>query len=577
MHSLRRVLPVSAATLLVALALAGPPALWADEPEPGPNPGQAELDAAIDAKLGARGLADYERVIDHCKKALELGLDEESRKFAEDLHTGTLVDRAAMLVEAIYNAMEPDPQWPRMRAFAMRDLEEIIVRDPKLGQAWLLIARLESLPRGNRQRAREAAFKAIDLLGEDGLQTARAYLVLATLEDDAAARAAHYDKAVQLAPRDADIRRARGMALLVQEKFDDARADLLTAIEEDPEDATLRQALGLACMMSERLDEARAAFDKAIELAPDTSGPYLQRARLEAVAGEHEKALADIDRALQNSPGEIAALILRARVNQQAGNDAEAVEDVDRILENDPRNEQALELRGLLAADRGDYAAAIRDFRRLVAAHPDDAVLMSQLGMLYLAARQPREAVKRFTRALEIDEKHFSSLRGRSDALISIGEHEKAVADLDRAHALRPDDTGVLNNLAWLLATSPEEGLRDGARAVELAKKACEATEWKESHIVSTLAAGYAEQGDFETARRYSKQAVEAADVADEVREQLAGELASYENKKPWRERQEMEEATLESPAFDFRGDDDEAEDAEPAIPAVPRRPFDDD
>ena len=579
MRRLQHALPLSLATLLIALALAaGPRARAADEP----LPGQAELDAAIDAKLGARGLADYERVIEHCKKAVELGLDEESAKFAADLHTGTLVDRAAMLVEAIYNALEPDPQWPRLRAFAMRDLEEIIARDPALGQAWLMIARLESLPRGNRQRAREAAIKAIDLLGDDKLQTARAHLVLATLEDDAEDRADHYDKAVELAPRDADIRRARGMALLVQEKFDDARTDILAAIEEDPDDAMLRQALGLACMMSDRTDEARAAFDKAIELAPDAGGPYLQRARLEAVAGEHDKALADIDRALQLAPGDTGALILRARVNQQAGNEDDASADIEQVLERDPRNEQALELRGLLAADRADYPAAIRDFRRLVAAHPDDVVLMSQLGMLYLAARQPREAVRRFTRALEIDAAHFPSIRGRSDALISIGDHEKALADLEQAHTARPDDTGVLNNLAWLLATSPEEALRDGKRAVELATKACEATEWKEAHIISTLAAGYAEQGDFERAREYSQKAVDTGDVNDEVRGQLENELASYGAEKPWRERQEMEEATLESPAFDFRADDDDAAgdddaEAEPVVPIAPRRPFDDD
>jgi len=438
-----------------------------------------------------------------------------------------------------------------------------------------MIARLESLPRGNRQRARDAANKAIELLAEDPLQTARAHIVLATIGEDAEDRAAHYDKAVQLAPRDADIRRARGMALLVQEKFDEARADLEAAIEEDPTDAMLRQAFGLACMMSDRIDEARAAFDKAIELAPDAGGPYLQRARLEAVAGEHDKALADIDLALQRAPGDVGAMILRARVNQQAGNDADASADVEQILERDPRNEQALELRGLLAADRADYPAAIRDFRRLVGAHPDDAVLMSQLGMLYLAARQPREAVRRFTRALEIDAEHFPSIRGRSDALISIGDHERALADLERAHAVRPDDTGVLNNLAWLLATSPEESLRDGKRAVELATKACEATEWKEAHIMSTLAAGYAEQGEFEKAREYSRKAVETGDVNDEVRGQLENELASYRDEKPWRERQEMEEATLESPAFDFRGDDDDA--AEPVVPIPPRRPFDDD
>jgi Tfp pilus assembly protein PilF len=208
-----------------------------------------------------------------------------------------------------------------------------------------------------------------------------------------------------------------------------------------------------------------------------------------------------------------------------------------------------------------------------VARNGDDAVLVSQLGMLYLAAKQPREAIRRFTRALEIDEQHFASLRGRSDAKISIGDHPAAIADLDKAHALKPDDTGVLNNLAWLLATSPDDAIRNGTRAIELAQKACELTEWKEPHIISTLAAGHAEAGDFAKAREFSQKAVDASDDSDRVKEQLKGELASYEAEKPWRERQEMEEATLDEPGGRATNESEPAENDEP--PPAPRRPFD--
>ena len=71
----------------------------ADDP-----PGQADLDAAIEAKLGADDLDDYARVLELCKKALAKGLDDDSTKFAEELYTGTLVDRASMIVEAIFGA-----------------------------------------------------------------------------------------------------------------------------------------------------------------------------------------------------------------------------------------------------------------------------------------------------------------------------------------------------------------------------------------------------------------------------------------------------------------------------------------
>ena len=533
--------------------------------------GQAELDKAIDAKLGADDLDDYERVLQHCKQAVALGLDADSRKFADDLYIGTLVDRAGMLVDAIYDAVPPNPQWPRMRTFALRDLGEVVERDPQLGQAHLMIARLESLPRGDRERARESAEKALALLGDDRLQMAKAHIVLASLEeDDTAKQEEHYAKAIEFAPRDAEIRRTRGLHFLIEDKFDRAREDLLVAIEEKPGDGPLHEALGMACMMGDRREEARRAFDKAIELEPDSSSPLLQRARLLAVEEKYPEAIADVDRALQLESGNPAALVLRARIRQQAGESAKALDDVEAVLSDDPDNTVALELRGLIAAEQDDYPSAIRDFRRLVARNGDDAVVVSQLGMLYLAARQPREAIRRFTRALEIDAEHFASLRGRSDAEISIGDHAAAIADLHKAHALKPDDTGVLNNLAWLLATSPDDAIRDGTRAIELARKACELTEWKEAHIISTLAAGYAETGDFAKAREFSQKAVDATADADDVKKQLEGELASYAAEKPWRERQEMEEAKLDEPG----GGGGDAEPADEG-PREPRRPFD--
>ena len=106
----------------------------------------------------------------------------------------------------------------------------------------------------------------------------------------------------------------------------------------------------------------------------------------------------------------------------------------------------------------------------------------------------------------------------------------------DYGESLKHDGNNphVLNNLAWVLATSPDDKVRDGRRAIDLATKSCGLTEYKQAHIVSTLAAGYAETGDFATAIKWSKKAVELGE-GDAV-EQWKKELASYEAKKPWRE-----------------------------------------
>ena len=571
---------VTSAAAEPAAAVAEPAAAPAADSE---SPGQDDLDAAVDAKLSAQNIDDFATVLDLCKRAIKKGLAADQQQFAEDLYTDTLMYRAGRIVQAIYEVETPDPQWPQLRSFAMRDLNEVVGRDPKLGDAQLMIAQLESLPGGNRERARAAAEKAIELLPDDKLQTAQAHIVLGNTADadDREGRASHYDKAVELAPRDKDIRRTRGLFHLLTDEFEKARGDLEAASETDPEDASLQEALGLALMMDNKLDEAEEAFDRAIKLDPDSSGAFLQRARLRAMKGDRPEAIADLDKAIRIAPDEAVPLVLRARIHQQAGDAAQAAADLQRVLEKRPDHPAALELRGLIAAERNDYPAAISDFRKLVAQKPDDAVLVGQLAMLYLAAKQPRQAIKRFSRSIELEDKNFASWRGRSDAEISIGDHKAALADLEMALTLQPDDSGVLNNLAWLLATSPDDAIRDGKRAIELARKACEETTWKQPHIISTLAASYAEAGDFAEARKYSQQAVESEGSSPEVKKQLEGELVSYRDEKPWRERQEQDEQPLEPERDTGPIEAEEPNDAavpgpqEPATPRQGRRPFD--
>ena len=548
--------------------------------------GQADLDAAIEQKLSARSLDDFERVVDLCRRALRKGLPKESQAFADSLLVGTLIDRAGMLVDAIFDGPKPNAEWPRMRTFAMRDLSEAVKRSPDLGTAHLMIARLQSLPGGNQKAAVLAADKAIELLAPgqaDRLQLAQAHLVRGNLADDPTARKADYDKAVELAPADADIRQTRGLFLLLQNEFGSAREDLQVAIEQDPEEAGLHEALGMAYMMDDglkdkvRLEKAREAFDKAIAIAPDAAGPLLQRARVLAMQGEQPEAIADLDKAVEMAPENAVPLVLRARIQQQAGNSEAATADLAKVLAAQPDNPAALELRGLMAADAGNFAAAIRDFTALAGRPQQDPLVLGQLGMLHLAAKQPRAAIRWFGKALDLDDSQFLSRRGRSDALISIGKHAEALKDLEAALTLKPDDSGVLNNLAWLLATSPVAELRDGKRAIDLATKACEETEWKAAHIISTLAAAHAETGDFVKAREMSQKAVEVDGGTSGIDDQLNKELQSYRDEKPWRERQEMPEAELPGLGVtDGEPAEAESSDQQPAAtPLKPRRPFD--
>jgi len=97
------------------------------------------------------------------------------------------------------------------------------------------------------------------------------------------------------------------------------------------------------------------------------------------------------------------------------------------------------------------------------------------------------------------------------------------------------------NNLAWLLATCPDASLRDGSRAVELARKAEQLAGSSHPEIFDTLAAAYAEAGQFSEAMETAKKALQLASaqhnsaMADAVR----ARLKLYEANSPYRETSE--------------------------------------
>jgi tetratricopeptide (TPR) repeat protein len=189
----------------------------------------------------------------------------------------------------------------------------------------------------------------------------------------------------------------------------------------------------------------------------------------------------------------------------------------------------------------------------LLQSDPTNAEYRLQLATYLVGDKRPRKAIEALTDVIEgqtdtTDEDQRSikadALRARGDALLSVGKHAEAVSDYLEALKLDPDDTGVLNNLAWVLATSPEDNVRNAAKSIEYGTKACDLTKYEKPHILSTLAAGYAEKGDWETAIKWSSKAVELGVKEDDVNDQLKKELESYKEKKPWREKQDIPENT---------------------------------
>ena len=508
------------------------------------NEGQADLDLALTTNLKADKLTDLSEVIRLCESALKKGLDEDNTKFANQLLSSARIQRGSRIASDVLNTRPPSPNWRQFRQVALDDLEKGIEVDGEQPNALFLVARLNMLPEGDTQRASEALDKVIELSQDDPRLLARCLLVRSGLRKKPDEKLADLDAAVEADPKNAAIVRLRGTAHAGMKNFDKALADLKTAVKLQPDSAPTHLALAIVLIEMQKYDEALARLDTVRALRPTSAVPLVQKARIHALQDDFNSALKTLDAAHALDAGNIAVLLLRASVHQELKDAEKAMADIDRVLQLKPGDPTAMRYRAILAAGSGKFDVAIDQLEQLKQINPGDVEVMLQLAMFYAAENKPHQAIGHFSAALEKDPDNILAIRGRGDSYLSVGKHAEAIADLTRALKASPDDAGILNNLAWVLATSPDDGLRDGKRSQELATKACDLTKYEAAHILSTLAAAYAESGDFETAVKWSTKALELG--SKEQQEPLAKELETYKAGKPVRERMTVPEPKKE-------------------------------
>jgi tetratricopeptide (TPR) repeat protein len=131
--------------------------------------------------------------------------------------------------------------------------------------------------------------------------------------------------------------------------------------------------------------------------------------------------------------------------------------------------------------------------------------------------------------------KYADAYYGRGLACANKGAPDNAIKDFSKTIALDPKYVFAYSNLAWTRATYPDAQFRDGNEAVSMASKACRLTIWNDRICLGTLAAAYAEQGDFDHAVQWQTKALE---LTTKEPGKLIGRkrLELYEARKPYRE-----------------------------------------
>jgi hypothetical protein len=174
-------------------------------------------------------------------------------------------------------------------------------------------------------------------------------------------------------------------------------------------------------------------------------------------------------------------------------------------------------------------------FDGLIAEHPQDGFLYYQRGLCRASHKQWADAEADLKKAASLADDIPQAHLALNEVERSLGKFAEAVEEVDRYLKIKPDDVKARNYQAWTLATCRDEKVRSGKQAIVHAQKACELTNYEDANILDTLAAAYAESGDFDQAVKWQ---TKAADLTwEQMKPEFKSKIELYKSKKPYREQ----------------------------------------
>ena len=288
-------------------------------------------------------------------------------------------------------------------------------------------------------------------------------------------------------------------------------------------------------------------YDRSIELANElvameinwtqASPVLMNRGNAFRAKGNLDRALVDYDQAIGFNPKNAGAHVDRALLWEKKGLRDQALRDYGEAIRLDPKMWQAHFDRAISLREAGEFAKAIEDMSQVIKLNPEYAPAYLTRAADHYRLGQVDKALEDWNHATQLNSSQVEPYLGRTMTYLKNKDYVRAVQEMEMATRVESKQSAeTLNSLAWLQATSPDNRARNGAAAIEAATKACELTQWSNWRFVDTLAAAYAESGNFSEATNYQKLALQKPDDAPVVIQKAKQRLNLYEQHKPYRE-----------------------------------------
>jgi tetratricopeptide (TPR) repeat protein len=347
----------------------------------------------------------------------------------------------------------------------------------------------------------------------------------------------HFRKGLAIQPADPKARDSLGTLLFQQGKAGEAIAEYQKALALQPDFAEVRDHLGNALLQQGQAGEAIAQFRLALALQPDLANAHYNLGNALLQQGAIVEAIAHFRKALEIQPNFAEARNNLGHALLLQGEVVEAIAQFRKALEIQPDYAQAGRNLGRALLRQGDFGGALACFEKTIALPPDAAQKWHDLGDDFLQQGFLIEAIACYRQALSINPRFAQAWAGLGMACFNNGQWKEAGESWQKSLEINPAQPQIQNNLASLLATASDASLRDGPRAVALAEQANQSAGGANPIILCTLAAAYAEGGNFPLAAATARRALELAvqQKQDSLAATLQEQIKLYETNAPLR------------------------------------------
>ncbi len=277
--------------------------------------------------------------------------------------------------------------------------------------------------------------------------------------------------------------------------------------DQQHNDKSLEQ--GINRIQKRNLDEGIKLFNKMIETDPDNYMLYYQRGIAYRDIKDYENAIADFQKCINLKPNDSGAYFQLGGVWSDQGEIEKSISFYSKAIEVEPSDIEAYASMGIMKTMVGRINSGIEDLNKALKINPSDP-------LLYFVRAQIKE-VK--------------------------GDCEGAIDDYEKSMSFDPDSINLKINIAWILAACPESIFRDGKKALNISLETIKT--YQSDSIFRTLAAAYAEVGDFKNALIYQEKAIKAIKEVkhgsklsktyhENNLKKYIEQLESYKNNIPW-------------------------------------------